>query len=93
MSIYIIFTNGFEELSYDYFIGRAMDNRIGGFMIAEVARLLAQNKKTLPYSLYIVNAVQEEIVVRGAEMIGRCIKPDAAIITNVTHHTSAPMNN
>ena len=89
----VTYTDGFEELSYDYFIGRAMDNRIGGFMIAEVARLLTQNKKSLPYSLYVVNAVQEEIGLRGAEMIARRIKPDAAIITDVTHDTSTPMIN
>jgi len=89
----VTYTDGFEELAYDYFIGRAMDNRIGGFMIAEVARLLKENKKRLPYSLYIVNAVQEEIGLRGAEMIARRIKPDAAIITDVTHDTSTPMIN
>jgi len=82
---------GYEELAYDYLIGRAFDNRIGGFMIAEVAKLLQQNKKKLPFALYIVNAVQEEIGLRGAEMIARRIKPDIAIITDVTHDTSTPM--
>lgn len=84
---------GFEELAYDCVIGRALDNRIGGFMIAEVARLLQQNKKKLPYALYVVNAVQEEIGLRGAEMIARRIKPNIAIITDVTHDTSTPMIN
>jgi len=70
-----------------------MDNRIGGFMIAEVARLLKLNKKKLPYALYIVNAVQEEIGLRGAEMMARRIKPDIAIITDVTHDTTTPMIN
>ena len=60
------------------------------FMIAEVARLLHQNNKKLPYGLYVVNAVQEEIGLRGAEMIARRIKPDVAIITDVTHDTSTP---
>jgi putative aminopeptidase FrvX len=83
----------YEELAYDYLIGRAFDNRVGGFMIAEVARLLKQNKKKLPFALYIVNAVQEEIGLRGAEMIARRIKPDIAIITDVTHDTSTPMIN
>ncbi len=85
------YEDGYEELAYDYLIGRAFDNRIGGFMIAEVARLLQQNKKKLPFGLYIVNAVQEEIGLRGAEMIARRIKPDIAIITDVTHDTSTPM--
>ncbi len=40
---------GFEEMAYNYFIGRAFDNRVGGFMIAEVARLLSENKKKLPF--------------------------------------------
>ncbi len=81
----------YEELAYDYLIGRAFDNRVGGFMIAEVAKLLKENKKKLPFALYIVNAVQEEIGLRGAEMIARRIKPDIAIITDVTHDTSTPM--
>ncbi|MEP6711862.1 MAG: M42 family metallopeptidase [Ferruginibacter sp.] len=87
------YEDGYEELAHDFLIGRAFDNRIGGFMIAEVARLLKENKKQLPFALYIVNAVQEEIGLRGAEMIARRIKPDIAIITDVTHDSSTPMIN
>ncbi|HEU4573819.1 MAG TPA: M42 family metallopeptidase [Chitinophagaceae bacterium] len=89
----VTYQEGFEELANDYYVGRAFDNRIGGFMIAEVARLLKENKKKLPFGLYIVNAVQEEIGLRGAEMIARRIKPNIAIITDVTHDTSTPMIN
>jgi len=87
------YEEGFDELAYNYLIGRAMDNRIGGFMIAEVAKMIKANKVKLPYSLYVVNAVQEEIGLRGAEMIARRIKPDIAIITDVTHDTTTPMVN
>jgi putative aminopeptidase FrvX len=87
----VTYQDGFDELQNGFYIGRAMDNRIGGFMIAETARLLKENKKKLPYSLYIVNAVQEEIGLRGAEMIARRIKPNIAIVTDVTHDTSTPM--
>jgi putative aminopeptidase FrvX len=87
----VTYENGYDELAYDYLIGRAFDNRVGGFMIAEVARLLQLNNKKLPFALYIVNAVQEEIGLRGAEMIARRIKPDIAIITDVTHDTTTPM--
>lgn len=87
----VTYQDGFDELAHDYYVGRAFDNRIGGFMIAEVARLLKENKKKLPYSLYVVNAVQEEIGLRGAEMIARRIKPNVAIITDVTHDTNTPM--
>ena len=89
----VTYTDGMDELSNDFIIGRAFDNRIGGFMIAEVARLLKENKKKLPFGLYIVNAVQEEIGLRGAEMIARRIKPNIAIVTDVTHDTHTPMIN
>ncbi len=87
------YKDGFEELAYDYFMGRAFDNRVGGFMIAETARLLKENKKKLPFGLYIVNAVQEEVGLRGAEMIARRIRPNIAIVTDVTHDTATPMIN
>jgi len=89
----VTYEEGFDELAHDYYIGRAFDNRSGGYMIAEVARLLKENNKKLPYALYVVNAVQEEIGLRGAEMIARRIKPDIAIITDVTHDTNTPMIN
>lgn len=89
----VTYEEGFDELAYNYYIGRALDNRIGGFMIAEVARLLKENNKQLSYGLYIVNAVQEEIGLRGAEMIARRIKPNIAIITDVTHDTQTPLIN
>ncbi len=89
----VTYQDGFDELAYDTLIARAFDNRIGGFMIAEVTRLLKENKRKLPYGLYIVNAVQEEVGLRGAEMIARKIKADVAIITDVTHDTATPMVN
>ena len=78
-------------LNKNYYVGRALDNRIGGFCIAEVARLLKQNKIELPYRLCIVNSVQEEIGLRGAQMIADTIKPNVAIITDVTHDTHTPL--
>ncbi len=87
----VTYQDGFDELANGNYVGRAFDNRVGGFMIAEVARLLKENKKKLPFGLYIVNAVQEEIGLRGAEMIARRIKPNVAIVTDVTHDTTTPM--
>lgn len=81
------------ELNKKYVVARAIDNRGGGFMIAEVARLLKENKNKLPFTLYVVNAVQEEIGLRGAEMISRRLKPNVAICTDVTHDTQSPMYN
>jgi putative aminopeptidase FrvX len=87
----ITFDDELTKLNNRYYAGKALDNKMGGFCIAEVARLLKKNKKKLPYSLYIVNAVQEEIGLRGAEMIANRIKPNVAIVTDVTHDTSSPL--
>jgi len=81
------------ELNDRYYVGRALDNRIGGFMIAEVARLLKENKDKLPFGLYIVNSVQEEVGLNGATMIARKINPNIAIVTDVCHDTQSPMMN
>lgn len=87
----ITFDDDFFVMNDKYFVGRALDNRIGGFIIAQVARLLKQNKIKLPYGLYIVNSVQEEIGLRGAEMMAHQIKPNVAIVTDVTHDSNTPM--
>lgn len=87
----ITYPDEFMILNENKFVCRAIDNRMGGFMIAEVARLLKENKKELPFGLYIVNAVQEEIGLRGAEMITQTIKPNVAIVTDVCHDTTTPM--
>lgn len=87
----ITYEDGLFKLNDRYYVGRALDNRIGGFCIAEVARLLKEKKKKLPFSLYIVNSVQEEIGLRGAEMIAHTIKPNIALVTDVTHDTHTPM--
>ncbi|MBL7931456.1 MAG: M20/M25/M40 family metallo-hydrolase [Bacteroidia bacterium] len=81
------------ELNDRFYVGRALDNRIGGFMIAEVARLLKEGKDKLPFGLYIVNSVQEEVGLNGATMIARRINPNVAIVTDVCHDTQSPMMN
>ncbi|MFN8115443.1 MAG: M42 family metallopeptidase [Bacteroidia bacterium] len=89
----VTYEDEFMVLNDRYFVGRALDNRIGGFMIAEVARLLKESKTKLPFGLYIVNAVQEEVGLNGATMIAHKIKPNAAIVTDVCHDTQTPMMN
>lgn len=87
----ITYEDEFMVLNGHNFVGRALDNRMGGFMIAEVARLLKQNRVKLPFGLYVTNSVQEEVGLRGAEMIVERIKPHLAIVTDVTHDTQTPM--
>jgi putative aminopeptidase FrvX len=87
------FDDEFMILNDRFFVGRALDNRIGGFMIAEVARLLKERKDKIPFGIYFTNSVQEEIGLRGAEMIAHRINPDVAIVTDVCHDSSTPMMN
>ncbi len=89
----ITFKDELLDLNGKFYSGRALDNRIGGYMIAQVARKLHEEGIKLPFGLYIVNSVQEEIGLRGAEMIARNIKPDVAIVTDVCHDTTAPLYN
>lgn len=89
----ITYVDGLMELNKHFLTGRALDNRMGGFIIAQVARTIAEKKIKLPYTLCVVNSVQEEIGLRGAEMISRRLKPDMAICTDVTHDTHSPVYN
>jgi putative aminopeptidase FrvX len=89
----VTYEDEFMVLNGKRLVGRALDNRMGGFMIAEVARVLKEEKVKLPYGLYIVNSVQEEVGLRGAEMIVERIRPQLAIVTDVTHDTQTPLMN
>ena len=87
----ITYPDEFMVLNGNKFVCRAIDNRMGGFMIAQVARLLHENGKKLPFGLYVTNSVQEEVGLRGAEMITKTIRPNVAIVTDVCHDTTTPM--
>jgi len=89
----ITYECAFMVLNKNYFVGRALDNRMGGFAIARTAQLLKQNNIELPYTLYVVNCVQEEVGTKGAQMMVETIKPDCVIVTDVTHATRMPMMN
>ena len=89
----ITFDDQLMAINKNYYAGRALDNRIGGFCIAQVLRMVKTKKNKLPFGLYVVNSVQEEIGLRGAEMIANTIKPNVAIITDVTHDSGTPMVN
>ncbi len=88
----VTFDQPFFELG-KYYVGRSLDNKIGGYIIAEVARELKEEGTILPFDLYIVNAVQEEVGLFGARLIAQTIKPDIALVHDVTHNTNTPKMN
>ena len=51
------------------------------------------HNKEVPYDIYGVFTVQEEVGLRGAQMITENIKPDLAIVTDVSHDTQSPHYN
>ena len=87
----ITYPDEFMTLAGDKFVCRAIDNRMGGFMVAEVARLIHESGERPNFGLYVVNSVQEEVGLKGAGMIAERIKPNVAICTDVTHDTTTPM--
>ena len=89
----ITYPDTFKVLNKEKFLCRAIDNRAGGFMIAQVARLISKNNIKLPFGLYITNSVQEEVGLRGAEMITQTLNPNLALVTDVCHDTTTPMIN
>lgn len=85
----ITFDTQLEEIG-DYYVGRSLDNKIGGYIIAEVLRKLSKGDIRLPFDLYVVNAVQEEVGLHGARQIAQTIQPDVAIVHDVSHNTNTP---
>lgn len=85
----ITFEEEFSELG-DFYCGKSLDNKIGGYIIAEVARKIKENNINLPYDLYIVNSVQEEVGLLGSLLIANQIKPDVALVHDVCHATDSP---
>lgn len=88
----ITMVDGYMELG-DYHCGRALDDKIGGYITSQVLRTLSENEIELPFELVIVNAVQEEVGLYGAKMAAQRVKPDVAIAIDVTHDTTSPCYN
>ena len=85
-----VYADGAEELGAHRLVGRALDNRIGGFILAEVVARLAAKKKRPAATVIALNAVQEEIGGHGAKMAAHRLMPDVAIVLDVTHATDTP---
>lgn len=85
----IVFADDPVELSDTRLIGRALDNRVGGYIIAQVMARLSKKKKP-ECTVYAVNAVQEEIGGHGARMVSYRLHPSCAVVLDVTHATDSP---
>lgn len=86
----VTYTDEIEYLNDDIITGRALDNRIGGFVIAQVIKNLKKKKKDLKVNVMALNSVQEEVGGFGARMMSYRHMPDVALVTDVTHATDTP---
>ena len=79
---------GFERLMDDVVAGRGLDNRIGAWIAAETLRSVDTDE--LNVTLHATATVQEELGLRGAQMAGYSLKPDVALVVDVTFATDVP---
>ncbi len=86
----ITFVDDFEIINGSVAVARAFDNRVGTWSAIEALRLAAEKKKQLKCAIYACSAIQEELGGFGAAMNVENVKPDAAIVVDVTHATDTP---
>ncbi len=80
----------FELLRNDIAVARAFDNRVGTFAVAETLRLLAADKGKLKAEINAVSNIMEEVGLFGSRQIAYTLKPDVALVVDVTHATDYP---
>ena len=77
--------------STDKLVGKSLDDKIGCYINAMVIEKLYKNKIRLPYDLYILNSVQEEVGAFGAKIAISNIKPDVALVFDVFFDSTNPL--
>ena len=80
------------RLAGDRIASRAIDDRIGAFVVLEAIRMLAADQKPSLAAATAVATVQEEIGYQGggARTSAYTIDPDVAIVVDVTFSTDVP---
>lgn len=86
----VTYVDEIEYVNDDIISARALDNRIGGFIIAQVLKNLKKKKKNLKVNVMALNSVQEEVGGFGARMMSYRHMPECALVTDVTHATDTP---
>jgi putative aminopeptidase FrvX len=81
---------GFELLHGSVGVARAFDDKVGAYVVGEVLRRLAPQRKKLAARVVAVATAQEEIGVRGATAAAYSVNPHLAIAVDVGHATDHP---
>jgi endoglucanase len=77
------------ELPNERLVSRALDNRVGCYVAAETARMVAQAGGA-PGDVIALAVAQEETGLHGARTSAYTIRPDLAIAVDVTFATDQP---
>ena len=77
------------ELPGNRYVSRSFDNRLGCYVALEAARLVA-SEGGAPGDVYAVAVAQEEITFGGARTTAYTLRPDVAIVVDVTFATDQP---
>lgn len=85
----VTYTEGMSILN-DKIVGRSLDNKLGGYIISQVAKKIKEKGGLVNFDLMVANCVQEEIGMKGAKMVAETIKPDIVIVVDVTHDSTSP---
>ncbi len=85
-----IYRDEAEELPKGRIVGRAIDNRVSGYLLSRVVAELAKDSARPYATTMAVNAVQEEIGSFGARMVSHRLNPNVALVFDVTHATDTP---
>lgn len=85
---YVVYHEDVLELANNRIVGRALDNRLGAFIVTEVLRK-AQSKKA-KVGVYSATTVGEESTMRGAFWAAESVKPNLAIVIDVTFTSDYP---
>lgn len=86
-----VLASGFQRLAGDRVVSRAIDNRVGAYVVLEALRLLAEDPAPVA-GCVAVATVQEEIGYSGggARSAAFALEPDAALVVDVTFATDVP---
>lgn len=85
-----VYADAVEQLTESRLVGRALDNRIGGFVLTQVLERIASGDSRPTATTRLLNSVQEEIGGYGAKMAAYELSPDVAVVLDVTHATDSP---
>lgn len=86
----VTYIEGLQRINDQIITARALDNRIGSFIIARALEELKKRRSDLKVNVIALNSIQEEVGGFGARMMSYRLMPDAALVTDVTHATDSP---